>query len=48
LLAEERARLESIAGTEHRLTEAAALLDGLVSARELPEFLTLGAYEKLE
>ena len=25
-----------------------SLLDALVSAREFPEFLTLGAYEKLE
>jgi malate synthase len=48
LLAEERRRLESEAGPEHRLAEAAALLDALVSAQELPEFLTLGAYEKLE
>ncbi len=48
LLEEERRRLESGAGPEHRLAEAAALLDALVSARELPEFLTLGAYEKLE
>jgi malate synthase len=48
LLAEERGRLESIAAPEHRLPEAAALLDALVSAREFPEFLTLGAYEKLE
>jgi malate synthase len=48
LLAEERRRLESGAGPEHRLAEAAALLDALVSARELPECLTLGAYEKLE
>src|SRR5688572_25697709 len=39
LLTEERRRLESSAGPEHRLAEAAALLDGLVSARELPEFL---------
>jgi malate synthase len=48
LLAEERRRLESEAGPEHRLAEAAALVDALVSAQELPEFLTLGAYEKLE
>jgi malate synthase len=48
LLAEERRRLESGAAQEHRLAEAAALLDALVSARDLPEFLTLGAYEKLE
>ena len=48
LLADERRRLEAAAGSEHRLAEAAALLDGLISAQELPEFLTLGAYEKLE
>ena len=48
LLTEERRRLEASAGPGHRLAEAAALLDGLVSAREFPEFLTLGAYEKLE
>jgi malate synthase len=48
LLADERHRLESEAGPEHRLAEAASLLDALVSAQELPEFLTLGAYEKLE
>jgi malate synthase len=48
LLEEERRRLESGAVPEHRLGEAAALLDALVSARDLPEFLTLGAYEKLE
>ena len=48
LLAEERHRLQSGAGPEHRLAEAAALLDALVSAREFPEFLTLGAYDKLE
>jgi malate synthase len=48
LLGEERRRLESGAGPEHRLAEAAALLDALVSAGEFPEFLTLGAYEKLE
>ena len=48
LLAEERDRLESIAAPEHRLPEAAALLDALVSASEFPEFLTLGAYETLE
>jgi malate synthase len=48
LLVEETERLKSEAGAEHRLSEAAALLDALVSAHEFPEFLTLGAYEKLE
>jgi malate synthase len=48
LLAEERRRLEAGAPAEHRLADAAALLEALVSAREFPEFLTLGAYEKLE
>jgi malate synthase len=48
LLDEERVRLESAAAEENRLAEAAALLDSLVSATELPEFLTLGAYERLE
>ncbi len=48
LLEEETERLELAAGPENRLREAAALLDALVSARDFPEFLTLGAYEKLE
>jgi malate synthase len=48
LLQEETGRLESGAAGGHRVAEAAALLDSLVSAAELPEFLTLGAYERLE
>jgi malate synthase len=48
LLEEETARLQGAAADEDRLAEAAALLDALVSAREFPEFLTLGAYERLE
>ena len=48
LLGQERRRLEPAAGADHRLGDAAALLDALVSASEFPEFLTLGAYEKLE
>ncbi|HEX2219689.1 MAG TPA: malate synthase A [Gemmatimonadales bacterium] len=47
LIVEERSRLESAAQEENRLADAAALLEGLVAAREFPEFLTLGAYEKL-
>jgi malate synthase len=47
LLADETRRLEAAAGADHRLADAAALLDALVSARELPEFLTLQAYERL-
>ena len=48
LLDAEARRLAESAGPESRLADAAALLDGLVSAEEFPEFLTLGAYEKLE
>jgi malate synthase len=47
LLREEVARLEAAAVGETRLAEAADLLENLVAAKELPEFLTLGAYEKL-
>jgi malate synthase len=47
LLREEVARLEAAAAGETRLAEAADLLENLVAAKEFPEFLTLGAYEKL-
>ena len=47
LLSEETKRLHSAVTGENRLDEAAELLEGLVSAKEFPEFLTLGAYEKL-
>ena len=47
LLREEVARLEAAAPGETRLAEAADLLENLVAAKEFPEFLTLGAYEKL-
>jgi malate synthase len=47
LLREEVARLEAAAPGETRLAAAAALLEDLVPAAEFPEFLTLGAYEKL-
>jgi malate synthase len=47
LLREETGRLEAAAAGETRLAEAAELLDSLVSAQEFPEFLTLGAYERL-
>jgi malate synthase len=47
LLAEEVGRLE-LPDRPGRWREAAALLDELVGAKELPEFLTVGAYEKLE
>ena len=47
ILREEVGRLESAAPAEYRLAEAAELLEGLVAAPEFPEFLTLGAYEKL-
>ena len=47
LLGEEVARLETAAAGESRLADAAGLLEALVAAEEFPEFLTLGAYEKL-
>jgi malate synthase len=47
LLREEVVRLEEAASGDTRLAEAADLLEGLVAARDFPEFLTLGAYEKL-
>jgi malate synthase len=47
MLGEEVGRLESAAPGDNRLAEAAELLEGLVAAREFPEFLTLGAYERL-
>jgi malate synthase len=47
LLREEVARLEEAATGDTRLAEAADLLENLVAAKEFPEFLTLGAYEKL-
>ena len=47
LLGEEVARLETAAAGESRPADAAGLLEALVAAEEFPEFLTLGAYEKL-
>jgi malate synthase len=47
LLREEVERLKGTAPGETRLGDAADLLESLVAAREFPEFLTLGAYEKL-
>jgi malate synthase len=47
VLRDETARLEGAAGAESRIAEAADLLGTLVAAEEFPEFLTLGAYEKL-
>ncbi|HEU5040073.1 MAG TPA: malate synthase A, partial [Gemmatimonadales bacterium] len=47
MLAEELVRLEGEAPVGHRLRDAAQLLDGLVSAKEFPEFLTLEAYGRL-
>jgi malate synthase len=47
LLREEVAHLEAAAAGEKRLAEAAELLENLVAAKEFPEFLTLGAYERL-
>ena len=48
MLDEELRRLRAAAPGDHRLDDAARLLESLVAAEEFPEFLTLGAYEKLE
>jgi malate synthase len=47
MLREELVRLEAGAGEETRLADAAQVLESLVAARDFPEFLTLGAYERL-
>jgi malate synthase len=47
ILGEESARLGAVAPADSRLEEAAQLLDGLVAAKEFPEFLTLEAYRRL-
>lgn len=47
MLGEELERLTAGAPPEHRLNEAASLLDGLIAAEEFPEFLTLEAYGRL-
>jgi malate synthase len=47
ILAEETAVLVSAGADPARLATAAELLDGLFSAEQFPEFLTLTAYEKL-
>jgi malate synthase len=47
IIREELARLEGQLAGPSRLNDAAELLDGLVAAKEFPEFLTTVAYEKL-
>jgi len=47
MLAEERQKLTAEGADSSRLEMAAELLDGLISAKDFPEFLTLAAYEKL-
>ena len=47
LLREEVDAARGRGGRGDRLAEAADLLENLVAAKEFPEFLTLGAYEKL-
>jgi malate synthase len=47
ILNEEKARLARDGGDTARLASAADLLDGLYSAKEFPEFLTLAAYARL-
>jgi malate synthase len=47
MLREESARLMAEGGDPARLASAGELLDGLFSAEEFPEFLTLTAYQRL-
>ena len=47
MLREEMGQLVSAGGDRERLASAGELLDGLFSAQEFPEFLTLSAYQKL-
>ncbi|HEU5303750.1 MAG TPA: malate synthase A, partial [Gemmatimonadales bacterium] len=47
LLHDEIERLAAPGGDRGRLESAAELLDGLISAGEFPEFLTLAAYQRL-
>jgi malate synthase len=47
MLKEESDRLLAEGADRARLESAVELLDGLISAKEFPEFLTLAAYEKL-
>ncbi len=47
MLREEMDKLVAAGGDRERLASAGELLDGLISAKVFPEFLTLAAYEKL-
>jgi malate synthase len=47
ILKEESKKLAAQGADQARLASAGELLDGLISAEEFPEFLTLAAYEKL-
>jgi malate synthase len=47
ILSDEQEKLVRAGGDKERLGSAAELLDGLFSARDFPEFLTLSAYQKL-
>ncbi|HEU4682108.1 MAG TPA: malate synthase A [Gemmatimonadales bacterium] len=47
ILKEESKKLAAQGADQARLASAGELLDGLISAKEFPEFLTLAAYEKL-
>jgi hypothetical protein len=48
VLKEETEKLAAQGADQVRLESARELLDGLISAREFPEFLTLAAYGKLD
>jgi malate synthase len=47
VLDEETGKLVAAGADQERLTRAGELLDGLISAKVFPEFLTLAAYQKL-
>jgi malate synthase len=47
VLREETEQLVAAGGVPERLTAARELLDGLISATDFPEFLTLAAYQRL-
>jgi malate synthase len=47
MLREETEKLGAAGGDTERLGSAGELLDGLISAKTFPEFLTLAAYERL-
>jgi hypothetical protein len=47
-LGEELDRVLADGGSQGHYEDAAKLVEALVTAEEIPEFLTLGAYEQLD